>query len=727
MTQRIECAGLQVGKPLHDLIEQALPGTGVSTTTFWNELAALVEEFGPRNAALLERRAQLQTQVDDWHRNHRGEAFDAHAYRQFLQDIGYIAADLGARTISTTNVDAEIASIAGPQLVVPVDNARFALNAANARWGSLYDALYGTDVIAETDGAAKTAAYNEVRGAKVVAWAAQFLDDHFPLESGSHRDATGYRIEAGQLRVEIDGQPSGLAEAQQFVGHQGSAMQPATVLLVHHGLHVEIRMDRQHPIGKDHSAGVYDVVLESAITTIQDCEDSVVAVDAEDKARVYANWLGLMRGDLGAEVAKGGKTFTRKLAEDRVYTGANGQPLTLPGRSLMLVRNVGHHMTTPAVLDADGNDIFEGLLDALTTAAIAIHDLRRSGPHANSRTGSIYIVKPKMHGPDEVDFAVAVFAHVEQALGLPVNTLKIGIMDEERRTSINLKACIAQARERLIFINTGFLDRTGDEIHTSMEAGAMVPKDSMKSSTWLPAYEDHNVDAGLVSGLCDHAQIGKGMWALPDNMAAMMRAKIVQPEAGANCAWVPSPTAATLHAVHYHRCDVRARQRQLMARQGEYLDALLDIPLLDHGLSAQQIQRELDNNCQGILGYVVRWVEQGIGCSKVPDIDDIERMEDRATCRISSQHIANWLRHGLTSEADVRAAFERMAVVVDQQNRDDPEYRPMAADFEHSLAFKAACDLAFNGCELASGYTEPVLHTARREFKAAHAVSMAPT
>lgn len=721
MTQRIERAGLQIGQPLHDLIEKALPGTGVDPELFWTELAELVAEFGPKNKALIDHRAKLQDTLDQWHREHRGDQFSREAYRELLGELDYIVPEGEDFSVSTDNVDPEIATVPGPQLVVPVTNARFALNAANARWGSLYDALYGADIIPETDGAEKTGGYNPKRGAKVVAWSADFLDAHFPLAEGRHADAREYRIDNGQLAVDVDGSHVGLADPKQFAGHQGTASQPSAILLAHNGLHIEIQIDPEDTIGAEHAAGVKDVVMEAAVTTIQDCEDSVAAVDAEDKALVYGNWLGLMKGDLKEEIRKGDQTFTRELADDRVYTAPDGSELSLPGRSLMLVRNVGHLMTTPAVLDGQGNEIPEGILDALATATIAIHDLKRNGPHTNSRAGSVYIVKPKMHGPAEVNFTVALFAHIENALGLARNTLKMGIMDEERRTSINLKECIREARERTIFINTGFLDRTGDEIHTSMEAGPMLPKGEMKSTAWLTAYENNNVDTGLECGLRGRAQIGKGMWPAPDNMAAMMEAKIGHPEAGANCAWVPSPTAATLHAIHYHRCDVLARQSELESRHKEYLEDLLTIPLLDRELSAEEIAKELDNNCQGILGYVVRWVAQGVGCSKVPDITDTQLMEDRATCRISSQHVANWLYHGITNENDVRETLKRMAKVVDRQNEADPSYHPMSEDFDASIPFQAACDLIFKGREQPSGYTEPVLHARRRELKASRA------
>ena len=713
--------GFEVAPCLREFVERdALPGTGVVAGHFWRALEAMLRELAPLNAALLEKRDVLQSRLDAWHRLHPGNSGYGERYEALLREIGYLVAEGPEFSIATEGVDAEIATLAGPQLVVPVSNARYALNAANARWGSLYDALYGTDAIAETEGAARGAGYNEVRGRRVVERGREWLDTCFPLAVGLHRNATGYRVADGRLLVSSGPDADGvsLREAAAFAGYQGDAAHPTLVLLRHHGLHVEIHIDRTHPIGRNDAAGISDLVLEAALTTIQDLEDSVAAVDADDKVAAYRNWLGLMRGTLVAEFPKGGGHVVRRLNPDRLYTAPDGGELQLPGRSLLLVRNVGHHMMSDMVR-IDGRLVPETMLDATVCALLGLHDVRNGAGVRNSRGGSIYIVKPKLHGPEEVALAVRLFERVEQMLGLDRNTLKMGIMDEERRTTLNLVECIRAASERIVFINTGFLDRTGDELHTSMAAGAMLRKGDIRHATWLDAYERANVDVGLRCGLAGRAQIGKGMWAMPDRMADMLREKIAHPRSGASTAWVPSPTAATLHALHYHAVDVAAMQRSLRARPRAALSELLTPPLApaSRDWSAMEIENELDNNAQGILGYVVRWVEMGVGCSKVPDIHNVGLMEDRATLRISSQHIANWLMHGVCTREQVLESLRRMAAIVDRQNEGEAGYRPMSPDFGRSLAFQAACELVFKGREQANGYTEWVLVSRRREAK----------
>ncbi|MDA9259606.1 malate synthase G [Gammaproteobacteria bacterium] len=702
------------------LTSEVLPDLNITSDHFWQSLEVIVQEFGPRNRELLGLREIIQQKIDDWHLSNKGQTHDFESYKSFLKAIGYLTEDKGAFTIETQNVDPEIATIAGPQLVVPVMNARFALNAANARWGSLYDALYGTDMISEDDGATRAGAYNPVRGDKVIAFAKNFLDEHFPLSHGSYNDVSSFSLVDNSLSMgTVSGELTSLKDAAQFQGFQGSTENPSGILLKNNNLHAEIQIDPSHSVGATDKAGIKDVLLESAVTTIQDCEDSVAAVDGEDKVEVYRNWLGLMRGDLKETFIKGGSEITRSLNLDREYLSPNGSQFSVPGRSLMLVRNVGHLMTNPAILDQDGLEIPEGILDAMFTICIAMHDLNGTGPIKNSRAGSIYIVKPKMHGPDEVQFTCDLFSAVEKALGMKHLTAKVGIMDEERRTTVNLKECIRVAKDRVIFINTGFLDRTGDEIHTSMEAGPMIPKAEMKQQPWITAYEDWNVDSGLETGFMGKAQIGKGMWPMPDEMLNMYKIKTMHPESGANCAWVPSPTGATLHAMHYHQILVSDQQEKHINRPKASLDDILTIPLMTDpsSLSSEAIQNELDNNAQGILGYVVRWIDQGVGCSKVPDINNVGLMEDRATCRISSQHITNWLHHGICSQEQVIETMKRMAVIVDQQNSGDPQYQSMSPSYD-GIAFEAACNLAIEGRTQPSGYTEPILHEMRLRFKA---------
>ena len=719
MSQSAQEFGLKVAKPIHDLVNQSiLPGTGIKPDHFWSGFAAIVERFAPINAHLLSVRDDLQSQIDNWHIDHR-ESFEFSEYKAFLQDIGYLAVQGDAFGINPKNVDTEITHQAGPQLVVPIMNARFALNAVNARWGSLYDALYGNDVIPEQGGAEKAGGYNPVRGQRVIDYGRDFLDGAAPLEEGSHHGVTSYRVINGQLEVLLESNASSRLRSQkQFVGYLGEPNNPTSILLINNGLHFEIQVDYSHNVGSSDKAGVKDIVLEAALTTIMDCEDSVAAVDAEDKALAYSNWLGLIKGDLEETITRGGSSFVRKMNADRQYQAADGSQMSLNGRSLMFIRNVGHLMSNPAILCSDGSEIPEGIMDGVITSLISLHDIKRQSGLSNSTAGSIYIVKPKMHGPDEAAFTNDLFDAVEDLLGLDRHTIKVGIMDEERRTSVNLKECIRAAQGRVVFINTGFLDRTGDEIHTSMLAGPFALKADLKTLPWIKAYEDQNVDVGLACGLKGKAQIGKGMWATPDNMADMMKTKIGHPKSGANCAWVPSPTAATLHAMHYHEVDVPTLQDELISRTAANVDDILTIPLLgDQILTAQEIQLELDNNVQGLLGYVVRWVEQGVGCSKVPDINNVGLMEDRATLRISSQHIANWLHHGMCSSEQVMETLTRMAVVVDGQNTGDPDYVAMSPDFANSVAFSAACDLVFKGLEQPSGYTEPLLHAYRQKVK----------